>query len=1072
LTGFCRFVPAFVLAVALCAGGFAAPGAEAAGPLSPVDNWVKLDPAQGPPANYAAASAYDESNGEVVRFGGANGSALSSETWTWDGTTWTQRFPAHSPTARRDAVMAFDPASGEVLLFGGGTLSSYFNDTWAWDGNDWTQLSPAQSPPARILPSLTFDQASGEMLLFGGANGSGFLGDTWTWRDGDWHQESPAHHPSNRDGSNLAFDPSEGRPLLFGGWTGSYLNDTWTWDGQDWIQESPAHSPPVRGFSSMDYDPALGEMVLFGGRSVVLDDTWAWDAGDWTELNPATRPDPRRFAALTFDPSMGKLMMTGGLGNSSTLTDTWTYGPPDGVEPNWRQLEPSANPPVGLGASMAFDPSSGETVLFGYDNGAGAGTWTWDGSDWTDEAPAHSPSARTDSAMAFDQATGEIVLFGGVDDAILNDTWTWDGTDWTQEAPATSPPPMLDSAMAFDPATGQMVLFGGSTGAARSDQTWVWDGSTWTQRFPAHSPSARSATSMAFDPATGEMLLFGGSGNGYKSDTWTWDGSDWTERDPADQPPARFEAELEFDPSIASPVLFSGFNGSGSLHDTWRWTGDNWVQLNPADNPQLQAEAPMSYDPASGEMVLVGKSTSGPSFQTWVFDLEVGPPSAEVASPADGRSFTVGETVATAFSCEESPGGPGVATCEDSNGDSAPAGSLDTSSLGPHSYAVTATSEDGLTGTDEINYAVEQAEPAIAGSGAAPDVEIGASLGLIATLAEGYQPTGEIVFRLFGPDDETCSGTPAFESDPVAVTGNGEYESPAFAPIGPGTYRWVMSYSGDGNNEAAASACGGDGTVSIVGKAQPSIAADSATDARLGAAISVKANLSSGHAATGTIVFRAYRPADACSGVPAYESAPVPVNGDGTYSAPEITPADPGSYHWTATYSGDADNDAAGSACGEPGSISTVSSPPRPGYKCPAARPGLTLATFGLKAPYGNAKPVIGVRAIFRSKNAVVKIKPSMTYRLAGKMRTVRLKARILKVNGSRELRFRAPDRLKSDFRRIGRSPRRAPVTFRVEAWTRVQGSRAKCFRGIGARTLRMRLGNVSSRVALRRLNP
>ena len=64
--------------------------------------------------------------------------------------------------------------------------------------------------------------------------------------------------------------------------------------------------------------------------------------------------------------------------------------------------------------------------------------------------------------MAFDPATGQLILFGGADaGSNLNDTWNWDGTTWTQLTPANSPSIRGQAAMAFDAATGQLILFGG-----------------------------------------------------------------------------------------------------------------------------------------------------------------------------------------------------------------------------------------------------------------------------------------------------------------------------------------------------------------------------------------------------------------------------------------------------------------------------------------------------------------------------------------------------------------------------------------------------------------------------------
>ena len=108
----------------------------------------------------------------------------------------------------------------------------------------------------------------------------------------------------------------------------------------------------------------------------------------------------------------------------------------------------------------------------------------------------------------------------------LAGTWVWDGSNWTQQSPATSPPARFGAAMAYDAATGNVVMFGGENkqGQTPSD-TWVWDGSTWTKQSPATSPSARYEASMAYDAATGNVVMFGGfetTAVQPRGDTWIW----------------------------------------------------------------------------------------------------------------------------------------------------------------------------------------------------------------------------------------------------------------------------------------------------------------------------------------------------------------------------------------------------------------------------------------------------------------------------------------------------------------------------------------------------------------------
>jgi hypothetical protein len=89
---------------------------------------------------------------------------------------------------------------------------------------------------------------------------------------------------------------------------------------------------------------------------------------------------------------------------------------------------------------------------------------------------------------------------------------------------------------------------------------------------------------------------------------------------------------------------------------------------------------------------------------------------------------------------------------------------------------------------------------------ASHDVKLGRQVSDAATLAGGLSPTGTITFRLFGPGNATCTGTPAFTST-KPVSGNGSYTSAPFTPTVVGTYRWIAAYSGDANNSPVSTVC-------------------------------------------------------------------------------------------------------------------------------------------------------------------------------------------------------------------------------------------------------------------------
>ena len=115
-------------------------------------------------------------------------------------------------------------------------------------------------------------------------------------------------------------------------------------------------------------------------------------------------------------------------------------------------------------------------ILFGGYNGSSylSDTWAWNGTAWSQLTATASPSARTDSQMAYDPATGQVLLFGGSNGSALGDTWAWNGTTWAQLVPSTSPAAQYNGAMMYDTASSDMVLFSGeNSGGGFLNTTWL-----------------------------------------------------------------------------------------------------------------------------------------------------------------------------------------------------------------------------------------------------------------------------------------------------------------------------------------------------------------------------------------------------------------------------------------------------------------------------------------------------------------------------------------------------------------------------------------------------------------------
>jgi Ca2+-binding RTX toxin-like protein len=94
-----------------------------------------------------------------------------------------------------------------------------------------------------------------------------------------------------------------------------------------------------------------------------------------------------------------------------------------------------------------------------------------------------------------------------------------------------------------------------------------------------------------------------------------------------------------------------------------------------------------------------------------------------------------------------------------------------------------------------------------------PGIVLGAG-----TLSDSAQVVGRVNpsssatvdFRLYGPDDALCTGTPAFQQLGVRYSfGNGSVSSGAFTPTLVGTYRWTVAYGNDANNTPDPSTCAG-----------------------------------------------------------------------------------------------------------------------------------------------------------------------------------------------------------------------------------------------------------------------
>lgn len=334
-------------------------------------------------------------------------------------------------------------------------------------------------------------------------------------------------------------------------------------------------------------------------------------------------------------------------------------------------LKPPSTPTPRIGYSLAYDPTRQEVVLFGGFGVRSAtqlggqlldDTWTWNGTNWTQQFPAVHPTARSAHSMAYHPGSQSVILFGG--DLGLapgtshtpmgaSDAWAWNGQlrTWTQIA---SPP--LRRINSFMTTFGSnLLLFGGlepshQTGGAVDqgtlyNDTWLFDGVIWTQVNTAHAPSPRYNGAIAYDTVRGQVVLSGGgvdalSGGTVYYDTWIFNGNDWHQAHPATTLTDSLVAAA-FDASLQQ-VVGLPLSGAGNM---WTWDGADWTKRE----TQMPA-FDITYDAARQQVMGVGFEPTGAGFYDTVTYLRVpgrtslvvsGAPSAALDAAANQYVITV-----------------------------------------------------------------------------------------------------------------------------------------------------------------------------------------------------------------------------------------------------------------------------------------------------------------------------------------------------------------------------------------------------------------------------------------------
>jgi uncharacterized repeat protein (TIGR01451 family) len=147
-----------------------------------------------------------------------------------------------------------------------------------------------------------------------------------------------------------------------------------------------------------------------------------------------------------------------------------------------------------------------------------------------------------------------------------------------------------------------------------------------------------------------------------------------------------------------------------------------------------------------------------------------------------------------------------------------------------------------------------------------------------------------------------------------------------------------------------------DASTSVV-SAAPTLSTQASPAVLLGGSISDTATLSGGSSATGTITFYAFGPNDTTCGTAPVFTSFVDVRGDGQYGSGPFVPSAAGTYRFIANYSGDTNNKAAATACGDPTESVVVTAPTPTPSPTPTATATATVTPTATATATPTASP-------------------------------------------------------------------------------------------------------------------
>lgn len=195
-------------------------------------NWTAHDLAVNPPVQFEGQMAYDPALGGLLLFGGEDlsTSTVLAQTWLFSNGSWSNLDPAASPPARWYPQMAYDPALGEMVLYGGFDGSdNWLGDTWVFANGTWAPVSASGfGVPPLGGGNMVYDPDLGTLVLVDGLNDiDQYQTGTWQFDGSVWSILAAIGGPHGHFAAIGVWDPLDHEMIVAGGGgsgSGSYTD--------------------------------------------------------------------------------------------------------------------------------------------------------------------------------------------------------------------------------------------------------------------------------------------------------------------------------------------------------------------------------------------------------------------------------------------------------------------------------------------------------------------------------------------------------------------------------------------------------------------------------------------------------------------------------------------------------------------------------------------------------------------------------------------------------------------------------------------------------------------------------